>query len=58
MARSWYTAISKPVRRRYDQVIAPSRDDLVIAVAYMVAWYWPADLCAQEGIPYVLGHAL
>ena len=21
-------------------------------------WYWLADLCADEGIPFVLGHAL
>ena len=24
----------------------------------MFAWYWVADLCAAEGIPFVLGHAL
>src|SRR4051794_18207121 len=24
----------------------------------MFAWYWPADLCEREGIPFVLGHAL
>jgi transposase len=24
----------------------------------MFAWYWLADLCAQEGIAFVLGHAL
>lgn len=24
----------------------------------MFTWYWLADLCAQEGIPCVLGHAL
>jgi transposase len=24
----------------------------------MFAWYWLADLCADEGIPFVLGHAL
>src|SRR5512145_1980293 len=24
----------------------------------MFTWYWLADLCAQEGIPFVLGHAL
>jgi hypothetical protein len=23
----------------------------------MFAWYWLADLCAAEGIPFVLGHA-
>jgi transposase len=24
----------------------------------MFAWYWLADLCQEEGIPFVLGHAL
>ena len=24
----------------------------------MFAWYWPADLCHDEKIPFVLGHAL
>jgi transposase len=40
------------------KAIAPYRDDLVIAVECMFTWYWLADLCAQEGIPFVLGHAL
>ena len=40
------------------QAIAPSRDDLVIAVACIFPGYWLADLCAQEGLPCVLGHAL
>jgi hypothetical protein len=24
----------------------------------MFTWYWLADLCADEGIDFVLGHAL
>jgi transposase len=40
------------------KTIAPSRDDLAMAVEWMFAWSWLADLCAQEGIPFVLGHAL
>jgi hypothetical protein len=24
----------------------------------MFAWYWLADLCERESIPFVLGHAL
>jgi transposase len=40
------------------QVIAPYRDDLVVAVECILTWYWLADLCAREGIPFVLGHAL
>jgi hypothetical protein len=38
--------------------IAPYRDGLVVAVECMFAWYWLADLCAEHGIPFVLGHAL
>ena len=38
--------------------IAPFREDLVVAVECIFTWYWLADLCAQEGIAFVLGHAL
>jgi transposase len=38
--------------------IAPYREGLVVAVECMFTWYWLADLCAQEGIAFVLGHAL
>jgi transposase len=38
--------------------IKPYREDLVVAVECMFTWYWIADLCAKEGIPFVLGHAL
>ena len=31
---------------------------MVVAVECIFTWYWLADLCAQEGIPFVLGHAL
>jgi transposase len=40
------------------QAITPYREDLVVCVECMFTWYWLADLCAQEGIPVVLGHAL
>jgi len=40
------------------RVIAPYRDDVVVAVECIFTWYWLADLCAQEGIAFVLGHAL
>jgi transposase len=39
-------------------VVAPYRDDLVLAVECIFTWYWLADLCAREGIAFVLGHAL
>lgn len=38
--------------------VAPYRSDLVVCVECIVTWYWLADLCAREGIPLVLGHAL
>jgi len=40
------------------KAIAPYRDHIVIAVECIFTWYWLADLCAQEGLPFVLGHAL
>jgi hypothetical protein len=40
------------------QAIAPYRDGLVVAVECIFTWYWLADLCADQGIPFVLGHAL
>jgi transposase len=40
------------------QAIAPYRSDLVVAVECIFSWYWLADLCARERIPFVLGHAL
>ena len=40
------------------KAIASYRDGLVVAVECMFTWYWLADLCAQEGIAFVLGHAL
>jgi transposase len=40
------------------KTIAPYREQIVIAVECIFTWYWLADLCAREGIPFVLGHAL
>ena len=40
------------------EAVAPYRADLVVAVECMFTWYWLADLCAAEGIAFVLGHAL
>ena len=40
------------------QTIAPYRENLVVCVECIFTWYWLADLCAREGIPFVLGHAL
>jgi transposase len=40
------------------QAIAPFRNGLVVGVECMFAWYWLADLCHQQQIDFVLGHAL
>jgi transposase len=40
------------------KAIAPYRDQIVLAAECMFTWYRLADLCAREGIPFVLGHAL
>jgi hypothetical protein len=40
------------------KAIAPYRDRLVVAVDCMFPWSWLADLCAHEGLAFVLGHAL
>src|SRR5438874_4577755 len=40
------------------KAVAPYRTDLVVCVECIFTWYWLADLCAREDIPFVLGHAL
>jgi transposase len=40
------------------KAMAPYREGLVVAVECILTWYWLADLCAEQGIPCVLGHAL
>jgi len=40
------------------QAVAPYRAGRVVAVECLFTWYWLADLCAAQGIPFVLGHAL
>jgi transposase len=42
------------------KAVAPDRDGLVVVVAVEgpFTWYGLADLCAEESLPVVLGHAL
>jgi transposase len=40
------------------KAVAPSREGLVVAVACLFTGYGRADLCAEQEIPCVLGHAL
>jgi hypothetical protein len=37
------------------KAIAPSREDLVVAVECLLTWSWLADLCAQAQMPLVRG---
>jgi transposase len=40
------------------KAIAPYREPIVLAAEGLLTWYWLADLCAEQGMPFVLGHAL
>ena len=69
-ARSMYLCILDPADTKlvhknlpatpdaFLRTIAPYREDLVVAVECIFTWYWLADLCQREAIPFVLGHAL
>jgi transposase len=48
----------KTDRDTFLKAIAPFREDIVVAVECIFTWYWVADLCHNEGIPFVLRHAL
>jgi transposase len=53
--------LHKNIKSRPDaflEAVAPFRDDLVVAAECIFTWYWLADLCEDEGIDFVLGHAL
>lgn len=40
------------------EAIGPYREDIVVCAECMFSWYWLADLCSRESIPFVLAHAL
>ena len=40
------------------EALVPYRDGLAVASECMFAWYWLADLCEDQAIPFVPGHAL
>ncbi len=40
------------------RLIKPYLEGLVIGVECMFSWYWIADFCEDNGIDFVLGHAL
>lgn len=69
-ARSMYVCILDPEGRivlhrkvrtepqAFIQLIEPYREDLVVACECVFCWYWLADMCSEEEISFVLGHAL
>ena len=40
------------------EAVTPYRQGLVVACECLFCWYWLADLCVDEDVPFVLGHAL
>ena len=55
------TCLHRNIRTRPEtflRMIEPFREDIVVCAECMFSWYWLADLCADENIPFVLGHAL
>lgn len=48
----------RTTREAFLNAIAQYREDIVVGVECLFTWYWVADLCAQENIPFILGHAL
>src|SRR5947207_3665434 len=55
------TALARTIAAGPDaflRAVAPFRDGLAVACECMFAWYWLADLCHEEQIPFVPGHAL
>jgi transposase len=43
---------------RFLQAVQPFRPDLVVGCECVHSWYWLADLCQTQDIPFCLGHAL
>lgn len=44
--------------REFLNAVRDFRDDLVVGAECMFTWYWLADLCLEEKIKFILGHAL
>ena len=45
-------------REQFLRIIEPYREDIAVAVECIFTWYWIADLCRENDIPFILGHAL
>ena len=48
----------KSTPENFLELIEPYKEDMVVAAECMFTWYWLADCCNDENIPFVLGHAL
>lgn len=44
--------------KRLLRLLEPYQHDLTVAVECLFNWYWLADLCQDQQIEFVLGHAL
>jgi transposase len=44
--------------REFLSAIKDFRNDLVVGAECMFTWYWLADVCLEEKIKFILGHAL
>jgi transposase len=44
--------------REFLSAIEGFRDDLVVGAECMFTWYWLADVCLEEKVKFILGHAL
>lgn len=56
-----HVQLHKNIRSRptaFLEAIQPYRHSLVVACECVFCWYWLADLCRNEEIEFVLGHAL
>ena len=40
------------------QIIKPFLPDMALAVECIFTWYWMADFCSENDIPFIFGHAL
>ena len=40
------------------QLLEPYIGNIVVGVECMHCWYWVSDFCAEQGIDFILGHAL
>ena len=48
----------RPNPTAFRHALQPFREAVVVCVAGLFTWSWLADLCEDDGIPCVLGHAL